>query len=75
VAVDPRLPLRPGLCLAVRCPCAVTNQVQARRKFAMQQAKARERLAELEQLQRLTVGGVLKIIELSAACMHRGASP
>jgi len=50
----------------------VTNQAQTRRRFAKQQAKARERLAELEQLQRLTVGRVLKIIELSAACMHRG---
>ena len=45
------------------------------KKIAKQQAKAREQLAELEQLQRLTVGRVLKIIELSAACMHRGASP
>jgi len=29
-------------------------------------------VGEIEQLQRLTVGRVLKIIELSAACMHRG---
>ena len=42
------------------------------KKIAKQQAKVRERLAELEQLQRLTVGRVLKIIQLSAACMHRG---
>jgi PAS domain S-box-containing protein len=49
----------------------VTDQIRAQRKIAEQQAKAQqeqanalERLAELEQFQRLTVGRELKMIEL-----------
>jgi PAS domain S-box-containing protein len=49
----------------------VTEQIRAQRKIAEQQAKALEeqakeleRLAELEQFQRLTVGGELKMVEL-----------
>ena len=42
----------------------VTNQMQAQREIAQQQATALDRLAELEQFQRLTVGRELKMIEL-----------
>jgi len=42
----------------------VSHQMQAQRKIAQQQATALERLAELEQFQRLTVGRELKMIEL-----------
>jgi len=42
----------------------VTNQVQAQRRIAEQQAREMERLAELERFQRLTVGRELKMIEL-----------
>jgi PAS domain S-box-containing protein len=42
----------------------VTTQLQAQRELAEQQAKALERLAELERFQRLTVGREIKMIEL-----------
>ena len=42
----------------------VTNQNQAQRTIAQQQATALDRLAELEQFQRLVVGRELKMIEL-----------
>jgi PAS domain S-box-containing protein len=42
----------------------VTNQNQAQRTIAQQQASALARLAELEQFQRLVVGRELKMIEL-----------
>jgi PAS domain S-box-containing protein len=42
----------------------VTKQVQAQRESAIRQARELERLAELEQFQRLTVGRELKMIEL-----------
>jgi PAS domain S-box-containing protein len=42
----------------------VTEQVQGQKEVAKQQAKGLERLAELEQFQRLTVGRELKMIEL-----------
>ena len=42
----------------------VTKQMQAQREIAEQQAKEMERLAELEQFQRLAVGRELKMIEL-----------
>jgi len=42
----------------------VSHQMQAQRKIAQQQTTALERLAELEQFQRLTVGRELKMIEL-----------
>jgi PAS domain S-box-containing protein len=42
----------------------VTNQMQAQREIAVQQAAALDRLAELERFQRLTVGRELKMIEL-----------
>jgi PAS domain S-box-containing protein len=42
----------------------VTKQVQAQRESALRQARELERLAELEQFQRLTVGRELKMIEL-----------
>jgi PAS domain S-box-containing protein len=42
----------------------VTNQNQAHREIAQQQARELDRLAELEQFQRLTVGRELKMIEL-----------
>jgi hypothetical protein len=42
----------------------VTKQMQAQRETADQQAKALDRLADLEQFQRLTVGRELKMIEL-----------
>jgi PAS domain S-box-containing protein len=42
----------------------VTKQVLAQRESAVQQARELERLAELEQFQRLTVGRELKMIEL-----------
>ena len=42
----------------------VTQQRQAQRETAEQQAKALERLADLEQFQQLTVGRELKMIEL-----------
>jgi hypothetical protein len=42
----------------------VTNQNQAQRTIAQQQAAALDRLAELEQFQRLVVRRELKMIEL-----------
>jgi PAS domain S-box-containing protein len=42
----------------------VTNQNQAHREIAQQQARELDRLAQLEQFQRLTVGRELKMIEL-----------
>jgi PAS domain S-box-containing protein len=42
----------------------VTRQRQAQREIAEQQAREQERLKELEQFQRLTVGRELKMIEL-----------
>jgi PAS domain S-box-containing protein len=42
----------------------VTEQLQDQRKIASQQAHELERLAELEQFQRLTVGRELRMIEL-----------
>jgi PAS domain S-box-containing protein len=42
----------------------VTKRVQAQRENAEQQARALDRLAELERFQRLTVGRELKMIEL-----------
>ncbi len=42
----------------------VTQQMQAQREAARQQARELERLAELERFQRLTVGRELKMIEL-----------
>jgi len=42
----------------------VTKQIADHRKIVEQQAKALERLAELEEFQRLTVGRELKMIEL-----------
>ena len=42
----------------------VTKQMQAQRETAHQQAKALDRLADLERFQRLTVGRELKMIEL-----------
>jgi PAS domain S-box-containing protein len=42
----------------------VTRQMQVQRKSAVQQTRELERMAELEQLQRLTVGRELKMIEL-----------
>jgi PAS domain S-box-containing protein len=48
----------------------VTNQMQAQKKIAQQQATALDRLAELEQFQRLTVGRELKMIELKKEIEH-----
>jgi PAS domain S-box-containing protein len=48
----------------------VTNQMQAQRKIAQQQATALDRLAELEQFQRLVVGRELKMIELKKEIEH-----
>src|SRR5665811_1097334 len=48
----------------------VTNQNQAHREIAQQQARELDRLAELEQFQRLTVGRELKIIELKNEIEH-----
>src|SRR5450631_1646900 len=42
----------------------VTQQIQAQKEAAHQQARELERLAELERFQRLTVGRELKMIEL-----------
>jgi PAS domain S-box-containing protein len=42
----------------------VTKQMQAQKETAHQQAKALDRLADLERFQRLTVGRELKMIEL-----------
>jgi PAS domain S-box-containing protein len=42
----------------------ITEQVEARRELAAQQAREQSRLAELEQFQRVTVGRELKMIEL-----------
>src|ERR1019366_6917967 len=42
----------------------VTNQKQAQREIAEQQATAMDRLAELERFHRLTVGREVKMIEL-----------
>ena len=42
----------------------VTRQMQAQRKMAEQQAQAKDRLAELEQFRKLTLGRELKMIEL-----------
>jgi PAS domain S-box-containing protein len=42
----------------------VTDQMRAQRAMIEQQAKAHERLAELEQFQRVTVGRELQMIEL-----------
>jgi hypothetical protein len=48
----------------------VTNQNQAQREIAQQQARELDRLAELEQFQRLTVGRELKMIELKKEIEH-----
>jgi len=48
----------------------VTNQNQAHREIAQQQARELDRLAELEQFQRLTVGRELKMIELKKEIEH-----
>ena len=48
----------------------VTNQMQAQREIAQQQARELDRLAELEQFQRLTVGRELKMIELKKEIEH-----
>jgi hypothetical protein len=48
----------------------VTNQNQAHREIAQQQARELDRLAELEQFQRLTVGRELKMIELKREIEH-----
>src|SRR5665811_141736 len=48
----------------------VTNQMQAQREIAEQQARELERLAELERFQRLTVGRELKMIELKKEIEH-----
>jgi len=48
----------------------VTNQMQAQREIAEQQARELERLAELERFQRLTVGRELKMIELKREIEH-----
>ena len=48
----------------------VTNQNQAHREIAQQQARELDRLAELEQFQRLTVGRELKMIELKNEIEH-----
>jgi PAS domain S-box-containing protein len=42
----------------------VTKQMQAQRENAVQQSMEKDRLAELEQFRRLTVGRELKMIEL-----------
>ena len=42
----------------------VTNQKQAQREIAEQQATAMDRVAELERFHRLTVGREVKMIEL-----------
>jgi len=48
----------------------VTNQNQAQRTIAPQQATALDRLAELEQFQKLVVGRELKMIELKKEIEH-----
>jgi PAS domain S-box-containing protein len=48
----------------------VTNQNQAQRTIAQQQATALDRLAELEQFHRLAVGRELKMIELKKEIEH-----
>jgi hypothetical protein len=48
----------------------VTNQNQAQQTIAQQQATALDRLAELEQFQRLAVGRELKMIELKKEIEH-----
>jgi PAS domain S-box-containing protein len=48
----------------------VTNQNQAQQTIAQQQATALDRLAELEQFQRLAVGRELKMIELKKEGTH-----
>jgi PAS domain S-box-containing protein len=48
----------------------VTRQRQAQREIAEQQAREKERLKELEQFQRLTVGRELKMIELKKEIEH-----
>jgi PAS domain S-box-containing protein len=48
----------------------VTNQNQAQRTIAQQQATALDRLAELEQFQRMVVGRELKMIELKKEIEH-----
>jgi PAS domain S-box-containing protein len=48
----------------------VTKQNQAHREIAQQQARELDRLAELEQFQRLTVGRELKMIELKNEIEH-----
>jgi len=48
----------------------VTNQNQAHKAIAQQQATALDRLAELERFQRLTVGRELKMIELKKEVEH-----
>ena len=42
----------------------VTSQMEDQRRVVVQQARELERLAELEHVQRLTVGRELKMIEL-----------
>jgi PAS domain S-box-containing protein len=48
----------------------ITDQVEARRERAAQQAREQKRLAELEQFQRITVGRELKMIELKKEIEH-----
>jgi len=48
----------------------VTNQNQAHTEIAQQQARELDRLAELEQFQKLTVGRELKMIELKKEIEH-----
>jgi PAS domain S-box-containing protein len=48
----------------------VTEQVEDQKKVAEHQAREMERLAELEQFQRLTVGRELKMIELKKEIEH-----
>ena len=56
-----------GVFAAVRY---VTNQTQAHRTIAQQQATALDRLAELEQFHRLAVGRELQMIELKKETEH-----
>ena len=53
-----------GNVLGVFAARDVTAQIQAQAEIAAQQAEELERLAELEQFQRLAVGHELKMIEL-----------
>jgi len=48
----------------------VTEQLEDQRRIAEQQVNALDRLAELEQFQRMTVGRELKMIELKKEIEH-----